>query len=114
MIKFKTYSNTVLVSFDKSIKLNKENSFEFKKALIFKLTSPFSNIMVDLNEVKEISKETIEALIAGQRLSIMNRGQMSLFNIKEQVYRSLMLAKADHLFFFCDESKPFSQEILLA
>jgi len=114
MMKIKTFSNTILVSFEKSIQLNRENSFEFKKELISKLTSPYSNIMVDFNEVKEINKETIEALIAGHRLSKMNRGQVSLFNVKERVYRALRLAKVDHLFFFCDEPKPFSQEILMA
>ena len=114
MIKIKTYSNTILVSFDKSTQLNEKNSFEFKNELISKLTSPFSNIIVDFNEIKEINKETIEALIAGQRLSRMNRGQVSLFNVKEQVYKALRLAKVDHLFFFCDQPKPFSQEILLA
>ncbi len=114
MIKIKTYSNTILVSFDKIAKLDKKNSSLFKKELITKLTSPFSNIIVDFNEVKEIDTETIDALIAGQRLSKMNRGQVSLFNVKEQVYKTLRLAKVDHLFFFCDQPKPFSQDILLA
>ncbi|MGQ1786989.1 MULTISPECIES: STAS domain-containing protein [unclassified Saccharicrinis] len=114
MIKIKTYSNTILVSFEKSTRLNQENSIMFKNELISKLTFPFSNIIVDFNEVKEIDKETIDALIAGQRLSKMNRGQVSLFNVKAQVYKALRLAKVDHLFFFCDEPKPFSQELLMA
>ena len=113
MINIKTYSNTILVSFDKSIHFNRQNSSEFKKELITKFTSPFSNMIVDFNEVKEINKETIDALIAGYRLSKMNRGQVSLFNVREQVYKALRLAKVDHLFFFCDQPKPFSQEIYL-
>lgn len=114
MIKIKTYSNTILVSFEKSFQLNNSNSSEFKQQLISKLTSPFSNIIVDFNEIKQIDQKTIEALIAGQRLSKMNRGQVSLFNVKEQVYKTLRKAKVDHLFFFCDQPKPFSQNILLA
>ncbi|WP_075591643.1 STAS domain-containing protein [Labilibacter marinus] len=114
MINIKTHCNTILVSFDKSSKLNRNNTDEFKRQLISKLTSPFSNIIVDFNEVSEINQETIDALIAGQRLSKMNRGQVSLFNVKEQVYKALRLAKVDHLFFFCDQPKPFSQNILLA
>ena len=74
MIKVKTYSNTILVSFENTAQLDKGSSSELKKELISKLTSPFSNIMVDFNEVKEINQEAIEALIAGQRLSKMNRG----------------------------------------
>lgn len=114
MIKIKTYSNTILVSFDESTNLSKDNSFRFKNELIKRLTSPFSNIIVDFNEVKEINSETIDALIAGQRLSEMNKGQVSLFNVKDKVFRSFRSAKVDHLFFFCDRAKPFSENILMA
>jgi len=113
MINIKTYSNTILVSFEKASKLNKEDSNSFKKELIKKLRSPFSNILVDFNEVKEIDADTIDALIAGQRLSEMNKGQVSLFNVKENVFKSFIKAKVDHLFFFCDIPKPFSQDLLM-
>ena len=114
MIKIRTYSNTILVSFEKNIQLNRKNSALFRDQLISKLTFPYSNIIVDFNEVKEINKEMIDALVAGQRLSKINRGQVSLFNVNTQIYKALRLAKIDHLFFFYDEPKPFSQGLLMA
>ncbi|TLX77464.1 STAS domain-containing protein [Labilibacter sediminis] len=114
MIKIKTYSNTILVSFDKCARLSKAHSFQFKNELIKKLTNPFSNIIVDFNEVKEIDSDTIDALMAGQRLSEMNKGQVSLFNVKDKVYKSFKSANVDHLFFFCDRPKPFSENLLMA
>ncbi|MCW3804263.1 STAS domain-containing protein [Plebeiibacterium marinum] len=114
MIKIKTYQNTVLVSFDEARNKESIDSVEFKNELIQKLTHPFSNIMVDFAQVNEISAATIDALIAGQRLSEMNKGQVSLFNVKEKVFKMLRSAKVDHLFFFCDIPKPFSSDLLMA
>jgi anti-anti-sigma regulatory factor len=114
MIKIKTYRNTILVSFEDCTRLNKIDSYNFKQELINKLTYPYSNVMVDFHMVEEINSDTIDALIAGQRLSVMNRGQVSLFNVEEKVYKSFKTANVDHLFFFCDLPKPFSQEILMA
>ncbi len=114
MIKIRTYNNTVLVTFDKCNEINKEDSFRFRKELINKLTYPFSNILVDFEQVVDIDSETIDALIAGQRMSQMNRGQISLFNVKEEVFKLFRNAKVDHLFFFCDIPKPFSETLLMA
>lgn len=114
MIKTKKISNTVLVSFEKNFGWDIEGGHSLKKELISKLTTPFSNVLINLDEVNEISNETIEALMVGHRLSKMNRGQISLYNVKIQVYKALRLAKVDHLFFICDEPKPFSQDILMA
>ncbi len=114
MMTIKKQSNTVLLSFENNLGWNIEESNTFKNELISKLTKPFANVLINLNEVKEISHETIEALIAGQRLSTMNKGQISLYNVTTQVYKALRFAKVDHLFFICDEPKPFSQEILMA
>ncbi len=114
MMTIKKLSNTVLVSFENNFGWDKEGSYSLKKELISKLTTPFVNVLINLNEVKEISQETIEALIAGQRLSKMNKGQISLYNVTTPVYKALRFAKVDHLFFICDEPKPFSQDILMA
>ena len=114
MMTIKRFSNTVLVSFENNFGWDREESFHLKNELISKLTTPFSNVIINLKEVKEISKETIEALIVGQRLSKMNKGQISLYNVNTQVYKALRFAKVDHLFFFCDEPKPFSKDILMA
>ncbi len=114
MIKIKTYQNTILVSFEKEAKINTNESTKFKQELINVLTHPYSNVMVDFGEVNEINLDTIDALIAGQRLSEMNQGQVSLFNVGEKVYKKFRSANVDHLFFFCDIPKPFSEELLIA
>ncbi len=114
MIKIKTYQNTILVSFEKNTSLNSKDTNLFKEELINVLIHPYSNVMVDFGQVNEINADTIEALIAGQRLSEMNRGQVSLFNVGEKVFKKFKLANVDHLFFFCDIPKPFSKELLIA
>lgn len=113
MIKVKTYSNTILVTFNTCNRLSRAHSFEFKTELLKKLTYPFSNIIVDFNQVKEIDIDTIDALLMGQRLSEINKGQVSLFNVKEKVLKSFKSANVDHLFFFCDRPKPFSENVLM-
>ncbi len=113
MIKVKTYNNTILVSFEES-KLQENKTADFKNQFLKKLTSPYSNLMIDFSGVNEIDQDMINALIAGQRLSSMNKCQVSLFNVKEEVYKTLFEAKVDHLFFFCDLPKPFSQNLLIA
>jgi len=114
MIKIKTYQNTILVSFDKETILNTNEINQFKQKLINILTHPFSNVMVDLGQMNEINSDTIDALLAGQRLSEMNRGQVSLFNVGDKILKTFRSAKVDHLFFFCDIPKPFSKELLIA
>lgn len=114
MIKIKTYSNTILVSFDKCNRLSKAHSFEFKNELLKKLAYPFSNVIVDFNQVKEIDIDAIDALLMGQRLSEINKGQVSLFNVKEKVLKAFRSANVDHLFFFCDRPRPFSEKLLIA
>ncbi|SMO84452.1 hypothetical protein SAMN06265379_10995 [Saccharicrinis carchari] len=114
MIKIKTLRNIVLISFTKNDRCSSEDISNFKNELIYKLTTPFTNVLIDLEGVDMINKEIVDALVATQRLSEMNECQISLFNLHVQVYKALRLAKADHMFFFCDEPKPFSQDILMA
>ncbi len=114
MIRIKTYQNTILVSFEKETILNSKDLIQFKNKLINILTRPFSNVMVDLGQLNEISSDAIDALLAGQRLSEMNRGQVSLFNVGEKILRKFRSEQVDHLFFFCDIPKPFSKELLIA
>ncbi len=114
MIRIKTYQNTILVSFEKETNLNSNEITQFKNKLINILTHPFSNVMVDLGQLSEIPTDAIDALIAGQRLSEMNRGQVSLFNVGEKILKKFRSAQVDHLFFFCDIPKPFSKELLIA
>ncbi len=114
MIRIKTFQNTILVSFEKETNLNSNEITQFKNKLINILTNPFSNVMVDLGQLNEIPTDAIDALIAGQRLSEMNRGQVSLFNVGEKILKKFRSAQVDHLFFFCDIPKPFSKELLIA
>ncbi len=114
MIKIKTFQNTILVSFEKEAKLNSNEIIQFKSKLINILVRPFSNVIVDFDQVNEIPSDAIDVLLAGQRLSEMNQGQVSLFNVGETVLKKFRTAKVDHLFFFCDIPKPFSKELLIA
>ncbi len=111
----KTINNTILVKLNltkNSIKNN--DTINFKKNLLKEFTAPFTNVLIDFNEIDDINKETIDALIAGQRLSKMNQGQLSLFNVKERVYNALTQARVAHMFFFCDMPKPLAKDLILA
>ncbi len=69
----KTINNTILVKLNKTKNSTKNNNTDnLKKSLLKQFTAPFTNVLIDFNEIDEINRETIDALIAGQRLSKMN------------------------------------------
>jgi anti-anti-sigma regulatory factor len=113
MIRTKQFKNTVLLSFDKNVKLDLSNSRSFKDEVLNLLTKPFTNLFVDLECVEKVDAEGLNALLASQRLSEMNRSQLSLFNVKEDVLKQMKKYNLESLFFFCDRPKPFSEDLLM-
>lgn len=115
MTTIKTINKTILVQLNK-IKNSTKNydTDNLRSNLLKEFTAPFTNVLIDFNEIDEINKETMDALIAGQRLSKMNQGQLSLFNVKERVFNAFTQARVAHMFFFCDLPKPLSKDLVMA
>jgi len=113
MLNIKQISNTVLLSFDRKIKLDNSNSKSFKDEVLNLLTKPFTNLFVDLNKVERVDEEGLNALLAGYRLSEMNQSQMSLINVSENVLSAMRKSNLDSRFYFVDRPKPFSEDLLM-
>ncbi len=113
MIRVKVFKNTTLISFEKKENLDLRTSKDFKSQLMDILKKPSTNLFVDLEKVEEVDTEGLNTLIAGQRLSEMNQSQLSLFNVKESVLKSMKKHELDSYFFFCDRPKPFSDNLLM-
>ena len=113
MIRVKIYSNTALVSFDKEENLTKKTSGDFGERLMSLLKKPFTNLILNLEKVEKVDADGLQALLASQRLSEMNRSQLSLLNVKEGVLKTMKERDLDSKFFFCDRPKPFSNELLM-
>ena len=113
MIKIKVFKNTTLVSFEKKESLDIKTSGDLKSRMMDILKRPFTNLIVDLEKVEQVDDEGLNALMAVQRLSEMNQSQLSLFNVKEGVLRSMKKHELDSYFFFCDRPKPFSDDLLM-
>lgn len=113
MIRVKVFKNTTLISFDRRESLDLRTSRDFKNELMDILKKPFTNLFVDLEKVEKVDAEGLNTLMAGQRLSEMNQSQLSLFNVKEEVLKSMKKHELDKYFFFCDRPKPFSDDLLL-
>ncbi len=115
MTEIRTINNTILVRLTNTEKgvLLEEDSYTLKKELAGFFTKPHTNILLDFNGIEDINQMIIDTLIAGQKLSIKNNGQLSLFNVKEKVFNAFTKAKADHLFFFCDMPKHFSYSLTI-
>ncbi len=113
MIKIKVFKNTTLVSFDKKENLDLNTSKDLKSSMMDILKQPFTNLLVDLEKVEKVDDEGLNALMAVQRLSEMNQSQLSLFNVKEGVLKSMKKHELDSYFFFCDRPKPFSDDLLM-
>ncbi len=113
MIRVKVFKNTTLISFDKQESLKLKTSRQFKNQMMDILKKPFTNLFVDLEKVENVDAEGLNTLMAGQRLSEMNQSQLSLFNVKEEVLKSMKKYDLDSYFFFCDRPKPFSDDLLM-
>ncbi|MCU4177103.1 STAS domain-containing protein [Carboxylicivirga sp. N1Y90] len=113
MIKIKVFKNTTLVSFDKKENLDIQTSQDLKSRVMDILKKPFTNLLVDLDKVEMVDDEGLNTLMAVQRLSEMNQSQLSLFNVKENVLKSMKKHELHNYFFFCDRPKPFSNDLLL-
>ncbi len=113
MLHIKQIKNTVLLSFDKKVKLDNSNSKSFKDEILNLLTKPFTNMFVDLMKVERVDEEGLNALLAGYRLSEMNQSQMSLFNVSENVLNAMRRSNLDSHFYFVDRPKPFSEDLLM-
>ncbi|WP_430813060.1 STAS domain-containing protein [Carboxylicivirga sp. RSCT41] len=113
MIQVKVFKNTTLISFDKKESLDLQTSKQFKNRMMDILKQPFTNLFVDLEKVENVDAEGLNTLMAGQRLSEMNQSQLSLFNVKEGVLKSMKKYDLDSYFFFCDRPKPFSDDLLM-
>lgn len=113
MICVKVFKNTTLISFDNQSTLDVSNSKSFRGEMMGILKKPFTNLFLDLEKVENVDPEGLNALLAGQRLSEMNQSQLSLFNVKESVLKTMKKHNLDRLFFFCDRPKPFSEDLIL-
>ncbi|MCU4166693.1 STAS domain-containing protein [Carboxylicivirga caseinilyticus] len=113
MIKIKVFKNTTLVSFESKENLDIKNSGDLKSRMMEIMKRPFTNLIVDLEKVEKVDDEGLNALMAVQRLSEINQSQLSLFNVKEGVLKSMRKYDLDHYFFFCDRPKPFSDDLLM-
>jgi len=113
MIQVKVFKNTTLISFEKKENLDLKTARDFKNQMMDILKKPFTNLFVDLEKVENVDAEGLSTLMAGQRLSEMNQSQLSLFNVKEGVLKSMKRHELDSYFFFCDRPKPFSDDLLL-
>jgi len=113
MLSIKQIKNTVLLSFDKKVKLDNSLSKEFRDEVLSLLTKPFTNLFVDLTQVENVDDEGLNALIASYRLSEMNRSQVSLFNVSENVLKAMRRKNMDSHFYFVDRPKPFSEDLLM-
>ncbi|MCG8579795.1 MAG: STAS domain-containing protein [Bacteroidales bacterium] len=113
MIQVKVFKNTTLISFDQKDSLDLQTSKHFKNQMMDILKKPFTNLFVDLEKVENVDAEGLNTLMAGQRLSEMNQSQLSLFNVKEEVLKSMKKYDLDNYFFFCDRPKPFSDDLLM-
>ncbi|MBS2100301.1 STAS domain-containing protein [Carboxylicivirga linearis] len=109
----KVFKNTTLVSFEKEENIDLKNSGDLKSRMMDILKRPFTNLIVDLEKVEKVDDDGLNALMAVQRLSEMNQSQLSLFNVKEGVLKSMKKHELDRYFFFCDRPKPFSDDLLL-
>ncbi len=101
------------MSFDKKESLDLQTSKQFKNQMMDILKKPFTNLFLDLEKVENVDAEGLNTLMAGQRLSEMNQSQLSLFNVKEEVLKSMKKYDLDSYFFFCDRPKPFSDDLLM-
>ncbi len=101
------------MSFERKENLDLNTSEAFKRQMMDILKRPFTNLFVDLEKVEYVDAEGLSTLMAGQRLSKMNQSQLSLFNVKEEVLKSMKKHHLDTYFFFCDRPKPFSNDLLL-
>ena len=113
MINIKQIKNTVLLSFDKKVKLDNTTSKTFKEEVLNLLTRPFTNLFVDLTKVENVDDEGLNALMASYRLSEMNQSQVSLFNVSENVLKAMRRSNMDSHFYFVDRPKPFSEDLLM-
>lgn len=113
MIRVKVFKNTTLISFERKEKLDLITSKDFRNQMMDILKKPFTNLFVDLEKVENVDAEGLNTLMAGQRLSEMNQSQLSLFNVKEEVLKSMKKYDLDNYFFFCDRPKPFSDDLLM-
>ncbi|MBR8536905.1 STAS domain-containing protein [Carboxylicivirga mesophila] len=113
MIRVKVFKNTTLISFERKENLDLNTSKDFKNQMMDILKRPFTNLFVDLEKVEHVDAEGLNTLMAGQRLSEMNQSQLSLFNVKEGVLKSMKKYDLDNYFFFCDRPKPFSDDLLM-
>ena len=113
MLNIKQISNTVLLSFDKKIKLDNSNSKSFKDEVLSLLTKPFTNLFVDLNQVEKVDEDGLNALLASHRLSRMNQSQVSIYNVSAEVLKAMQRSNLDSRFYFVDRPKPFSEDLLM-
>lgn len=113
MIKIKVFNNTTLVSFEEGEKLSVGNSTQLKSQIMDLLKQPYTNLIMDLEKVEGVDDDGLNALIAVQRLTEMNKSQLSLFNVKEDVLKTMIRHELDSYFFFCDRPKPFSDDLLM-
>jgi len=113
MLNIKQIKNTVLLSFDKKVRLENSISKEFKDEVLGLLTKPFTNLFVDLTKVENVDDEGLNALMASYRLSEMNRSQVSLFNVSENVLKAMQKKNMSSHFYFVDRPKPFSEDLLM-
>lgn len=113
MMKIKVFKNTTLVSFESKESLDVKTSDDIKFRMLDILKQPFTNLIVDLDKIENVDDEGLNALMAVQRLSKMNRSQLSLLNVRESVLEFFRKHELDSYFFFCDRPKPFSDDLLL-
>ncbi|NPA37610.1 MAG: STAS domain-containing protein [Chlorobi bacterium] len=113
MLRIKQIKNTVLLSFDKNVKLDNSTSKRFKDEVLNLLTKPFTNLFVDLTKVENVDEEGLKALMASHLLSEMNNSQVSLYNVSDKVLKAMRMKNLDTHFYFVDRPKPFSEDLLM-
>ncbi len=113
MLNITQISNTVLLSFDRKIKLDNSNSKSFKNEVLSLLTKPFTNLFINLNKVERIDENGLNALLASHRLSRMNQSQVSFYNVSAEVLKAMQRSNLDSSFYFVDRPKPFSEDLLM-
>jgi hypothetical protein len=113
MLKTRVHKNTVLFSFENEKGSIDKVAHKLKEQLLNYLRFPYTNLMIDFRNFSAFNEEALDVLRAGQRLSEITHSQVTLFNVGHDALKLMRNENADHQFFFGDQPKPFSEEILL-